>query len=296
VTVRIGYIGVGLMGKPMVDRLLDAGYPVTVWNRSREKLDPVVERGAVAAETPAQLAAASDYVFLCLMDTKAVEAVVFGPDGVAQANGPTVLVDFSTLPPETSRQFTARLKEANGMGWVDAPVSGGVPGAEKGTLAIMAGGDEADIEAVRPVVMNLCARFTRMGDAGAGQSTKMCNQIISGCTMAVVAEAVAFALRSGVDASRLTEALSGGFADSIPFQLFAPRMAAQDFSNPLGATGTMIKDLDAVEDIAGAVAARVPMTESALSIMRHVADRGDADNDISTIIKYFLDGEQESTG
>jgi 3-hydroxyisobutyrate dehydrogenase len=135
-----------------------------------------------------------------------------------------------------------------------------------------------------------------MGGAGAGQSTKMCNQIISGCTMAVVAEAVGFALRSGVDASRLTEALSGGFADSIPFQLFAPRMAAQDFSNPLGATRTMIKDLDAVEDIAGAVAARVPMTESALSIMRYVAERGDADNDISTIIKYFVDGERKSTG
>jgi 3-hydroxyisobutyrate dehydrogenase len=293
---RIGYIGVGLMGKPMVDRLLDAGYPVTVWNRSREKLDPVVERGAVAAETPAALAAASDYVFMCLMDTAAVEAVVFGSDGVAHAKGPTVLVDFSTLPPETSRAFAARLKDANGMGWVDAPVSGGVPGAEKGTLAIMAGGDENDIETVRPVVMNLCARFTRMGGAGAGQSTKMCNQIISGCTMAVVAEAVGFALRSGVDASRLTEALSGGFADSIPFQLFAPRMAAQDFSNPLGATRTMIKDLDAVEDIAGAVAARVPMTESALSIMRYVAERGDADNDISTIIKYFVDGERKSTG
>ncbi len=226
---RIGYIGVGLMGRPMVDRLLDSGHAVTVWNRSRDKLDPVVAHGAVAAETPAQLAAESDFIFLCLMNAEAVEAVVFGPEGVAQTSEPNILVDFSTLHPETSRLFASRLKDANGMGWVDAPVSGGVPGAEAGTLAIMAGGEEEDIEAVRPVVMNLCARFTRMGGAGAGQSTKMCNQIISGCTMAVVAEAVSFALKSGVDATRLTEALSGGFADSIPFQLFAPRMAAQDY-------------------------------------------------------------------
>ncbi len=291
---RIGYIGVGLMGRPMVERLLDSGHAVTVWNRSRDKLNPVVERGAVAAETPAQLAAECDFVFLCLMNAEAVEAVVFGLDGVAQASEPKILVDFSTLHPETSRQFASRLKNANGMGWVDAPVSGGVPGAEAGTLAIMAGGEEADIETVRPVVMNLCSRFTRMGGAGAGQSTKMCNQIISGCTMAVVAEAVSFALKSGVDATRLTEALSGGFADSIPFRLFAPRMAAQDYSNPLGATNTMIKDLDVVENIAEGVDATLPMTSSALSIMRAVAEGGDGESDISTIIKYFLENDRYS--
>ncbi len=289
---RIGYIGVGLMGKPMIDRLLAAGHTVTVWNRTREKLAPVIEAGAVAADTPAQLAAESDFVFLCLMDAGAVEAVVFGPDGVSTVSGPKILVDFSTLHPETSRSLASRLKDANGMGWVDAPVSGGVPGAEAGTLAIMAGGDQEDIEAVRPVVMNLCARFTRMGGAGAGQSTKMCNQIISGCTMAVVAEAVSFALKSGVEASRLTEALRGGFADSIPFQLFAPRMAAQDFSNPLGATNTMIKDLDVVEDISRDVEAPLPMTSSALSIMQAVADQGDGESDISTIIKYYLDNDR----
>jgi len=291
---RIGYIGVGLMGRPMVERLLDSDHAVTVWNRSRDKLNPVVERGAVAAETPAQLAAECDFVFLCLMNAEAVEAVVFGLDGVAQASEPKILVDFSTLHPETSRQFASRLKNANGMGWVDAPVSGGVPGAEAGTLAIMAGGEEADIETVRPVVMNLCSRFTRMGGAGAGQSTKMCNQIISGCTMAVVAEAVSFALKSGVDATRLTEALSGGFADSIPFRLFAPRMAAQDYSNPLGATNTMIKDLDVVENIAEGVDATLPMTSSALSIMRAVAEGGDGESDISTIIKYFLENDRYS--
>lgn len=287
-TPRVGFIGTGLMGRPMVARLLGAGHKVTIWNRSRKKLEPLLEQGAIAADTPRDLAAASDLVFMCLMDGNAVEAVVFGPEGVGSVSGPEVLVDFSTIHPETSRDFATRLKAANGMEWVDAPVSGGVPGAEQGTLAIMAGGDEAAIEKVRPVVMTLCARFTRMGDAGAGQSTKMVNQIISGCTMAVVAEAVGFALRSGVDATRLTEALKGGFADSIPFQLFAPRMAARDYSKPLGATSTMIKDLDTVAALAGGNGAPLPMTSAALTIMGAMADRGEGDSDISTIIEYFL--------
>lgn len=284
---RIGYIGVGLMGKPMVVRLLDAGYDVSVWNRSRDKLDALIDGGASAAETPAELAANSDFVFMCLMDAKAVEAVVFGPDGVAQASGPKILVDFGTLHPDTSREFAERLSAANGMAWVDAPVSGGVPGAEAGTLAIMAGGDADVIEVVRPVVMNLCARFTRMGGAGAGQSTKLCNQIISGCTMAIVAEAVNFAQKSGVDAGALTEALKGGFADSTPFQLFAGRMAAREFEDPLGTTNTMLKDLKAVADVADISGARLPMTEQALSIMQDAEENGDGDRDISTIILSF---------
>lgn len=291
-TPQIGYIGLGLMGQPMVRRLLDAGYLVTVWNRSREKLAPAVARGAVAAETPAALGEASDIVMMCLMDAGAVDAVVFGPDGLAKASRPKTLVDFSTLHPQTSRDLADRLKTSNGMGWVDAPVSGGVPGAEAGTLAIMAGGEDADIAAVRPVVTALCARFTHMGGPGAGQLTKMCNQIISGCTMAVVAEAVAFALKSGVDAGRLPEALKGGYADSIPFQLFAPRMASQHYDDLLGTTDSMIKDLDVVEQLAEDAQSPLPMTSAALAIMHSVSAEGDGHSDISTIIKYFLDHDR----
>ncbi len=284
---RIGYIGVGLMGRPMIERLLDNGYAVTVWNRSREKLARLVERGAIAADTPADLASKVDFVFMCLTDASAVEAVVFGPKGVAEASGPTVMVDFGTLHPDNSRDFAVRLRAANGMGWVDAPVSGGVPGAAAGTLAIMAGGDESDIDAVRPVIAQLSARFTRMGGAGAGQSTKLCNQIISGCTMAIVAEAVNFAEKSGVDATVLTEALKGGFADSTPFQLFAPRMAAREFENPLGTTDTMLKDLKSVAEVAHHSGAKLPMTSRALEIMQEAQAHGDGDRDISTIIGYF---------
>jgi len=284
---KIGFLGTGLMGGPMVARLLEAGYPVTVWNRTRDKLAQFVDKGAVAANTPLELANSSDLIMMCLMDTNAVETVVFGDDGIAQSTNPDILVDFSTLPPQASRDFTERLMAANAMTWIDAPVSGGVPGARAGTLAIMAGGDAAAIEKVRPVVEILSARFTRMGGPGSGQATKLCNQIISGCTMAIVAEAVNFAQKSGVDATILTEALRGGFADSIPFQLLAPRMAARNFENPLGAADTMLKDLNAVEECANINDAQIPMTTRAIEILRDTQANGDGGKDISTIIRYF---------
>jgi len=285
---RIGYLGLGLMGAPMAQRLLKAGYDVVVWNRSKAKLGPVVADGAQEASSPADLARQVDIVLMCVTDAKAVEAVVFGEEGIAGVNGPRALVDFSSIHPEAARDLAARLQVANGMAWIDAPVSGGIPGAENGTLAIMAGGDAEDIDYVRPVVMNLCARLTHMGPTGAGQATKLCNQIISGCTITIVAEAVAFAEKSGVDAARLTEALKGGFADSIPFQLFAPRMAAKEFEPPYGTVLTMLKDLDTVAAIGDEVGARLPMTSNAIAVMRETEARGDAEVDISAMIKSFI--------
>ena len=283
----IGYIGVGLMGEPMVNRLLDAGFDVTVWNRTRSKLDGVVARGAMIADTPALLAERSDYVFMCLMDDKAIEAVVFGENGVAQSKHPKILVDFGTIHPDKCREFAARLQQGSGTTWVDAPISGGVAGAADGTLAIMAGGAEGDIDSLRPVIKHLSARFTYMGDHGAGLLTKLCNQIIVGCTMSIIAEAVNFAEKSGVDSSALTEALMGGFADSKPFQIFAPRMAARDFEIPLGATDTMIKDLVSVTKVAAKTGAAIPMTDQSLSILQESSDNGDGQKDISAIIKVY---------
>ncbi|MBT3789205.1 MAG: NAD(P)-dependent oxidoreductase [Alphaproteobacteria bacterium] len=286
-SLKVGYLGTGLMGEPMAMRLIKAGYDVQVWNRSRDKMDALVAAGAHAAATPKGIADTCDVVFMCLTDTRAVEAVVFGQGGISSGNQANVLVDFSTIPPDTTKDFAAQLKAANNMDWIDAPVSGGVPGAEQGTLAIMAGGSITTIEEVRPMVNHMSDRFTRMGETGAGQATKLCNQIISGCTITVVAEAVNFAQKSGVDASALTEALKGGFADSIPFQLFAPRMAARDFENPMGATNTMIKDLKTVAEVADKSGARLVMTEQALGIMDDAAAHGDGDADISTIIRRF---------
>lgn len=283
----IGYIGIGLMGEPMVNRLLAAGYNVVVWNRTAAKMDAVVARGAIAAATPFALAEQSDYVFMCLMDGKAVEAVVFGENGVASSSHPKTLVDFGTIHPDTCRDFATRLKTASGTGWIDAPISGGVPGATAGTLAIMAGGSQADVEDLRPVIAHLSARFTHMGANGAGLLTKLCNQIIVGCTMSIVAEAVNFAEKAGVDATALTTALKGGFADSMPFQIFGQRMATRNFADSLGATDTMLKDLVSVTEVAAQTSAKIPMTVQSLNILQDTSDNGDGPNDISTIIRFF---------
>lgn len=266
---KLGYLGLGLMGLPMSRRLLNAGYDVTVWNRSAAKAAPLVEVGARLAGSPHDVAANTSIIFMCVTDAHAVEDVVFGSEGLAAAPGEgKLVVDFSSIHPDMARAIAARLKAANGMGWIDAPVSGGSKGAEEGTLAVMAGGDAADIERVRPYVLAMARRLTHMGPTGAGQTAKLCNQVIVGCAMAVLAEATRLAANAGIDAARLPEALAGGFADSIPLQLFVPRMVQGIHSPPLGHISTMLKDLDTVADIAQATSTPVPMATLAGQIFR----------------------------
>ncbi len=175
----VAFAGIGLMGLPMTRRLLAAGYPLTVWNRSPDKCQPLLEAGARAVNSPAQLCDDAEIIMLCLADTSVVREVVFGPGGIVENAKPgQLLVDFSSLEPSATRQMAAELEQRTGMRWVDAPVSGGTPGAENGTLAIMAGGRVEDIERVRPLLDNVGQRLTRMGDVGAGQVTKVCNQMI----------------------------------------------------------------------------------------------------------------------
>ena len=284
----VGYIGIGLMGRPMTLRLLAHGHEATVWNRSPEKTQPVIDAGATLADSCADVARAADIVFMCLTDTAAVEHVVFGPKGVAEGGAPgKILVDFSSIRPDATRDMAARLRDMSGMGWVDAPVSGGVPGAEAGTLAIMAGGTDADIAAVRPVVMAMCQRFTHMGDVGAGQVTKLCNQTIVSANIAVIAEAVSLATNAGVDASRLTEALKGGFADSVPFQLFAPRMVSGEFEPPLGTVYTMLKDADSARDLGLQTDTPMPVTSLVAEIYRQLVARGGAEDDLATLMDLY---------
>jgi 3-hydroxyisobutyrate dehydrogenase len=223
---------------------------------------------------------------MCLTDAAAVEEVVFGPGGMATVAGTGKLViDFSSIHPDTARAIAARLKMANGMGWIDAPVSGGSVGAEEGTLAVMAGGDAADIERVRPYVLAMARRLTHMGPTGAGQTTKLCNQVIVGCAMAVLAEATRLAVNAGIDAERLPEALAGGFADSIPLQLFVPRMAQGIHSPPLGHIATMLKDLDTVIDVARNTSSPVPMSALAAQLFRLAKSARGADADALEIYK-----------
>jgi 3-hydroxyisobutyrate dehydrogenase len=279
-TEKLGYLGLGMMGMPMARRLIDAGYELAVWNRSASKVKALVETGAKLAANPRSVAESAGIIFMCVTDAAAVEDVVFGANGLAGVSGASKLVvDFSSIHPDAARDIAARLKAANGMGWIDAPVSGGTKGAEEGTLAVMAGGDAADVERIRPYVLAMARRLTHMGPTGAGQTTKLCNQIIVGCAMAVLAEATRLASNAGIDARKLPEALAGGFADSIPLQLFVPRMVQGIHSPPLGHIATMLKDLDTVADVAQATSTPVPMATLAGQIFRlgKAARGGDAD-------------------
>jgi 3-hydroxyisobutyrate dehydrogenase len=283
---KLGYLGLGMMGFPMARRLINAGNDVTVWNRSAGKAAALVKAGAKLKAHPGEVAAAASILFMCVTDAAAVEEVVFGGAGLAEVPGAgKLVVDFSSIHPDAARDIAARLRATNGMGWVDAPVSGGTKGAEEGTLAVMAGGDAADVERVRPYVLAMARRLTHMGSTGAGQTTKLCNQVIVGCAMAVLAEATRLAVNAGIDAKRLPEALAGGFADSIPLQLFVPRMVQGNHSPPLGHIATMLKDLDTVVDVARDTSSPVPMAGLAAQLFRLAKAARGADADALEIYK-----------
>jgi 3-hydroxyisobutyrate dehydrogenase len=283
---KLGYLGLGMMGLPMTRRLLKAGHDVTVWNRSAGKAAPLAKEGARLARSPREVADRTNIVFMCVTDSTAVEEVVFGTSGLASSAGAgKLIVDFSSIHPDAARAIAVRLKAANGMGWIDAPVSGGTKGAEEGTLAVMAGGDANDIERIRPYVLAMARRLTHMGPTGAGQTTKLCNQVIVGCAMAVLAEATRLAVNAGIDAGRLPEALAGGFADSIPLQLFVPRMVQGIHSPPLGHIATMLKDLDTVAEVAHDTSTPIPMASLAGQLFRLAKAARGADVDALEIYK-----------
>lgn len=286
-TVTLAYLGLGIMGLPMTERLLATGHPVRVWNRSRQKLAPALEQGATACDTPAAATRDSDVILMCLTDTHAVEEVVFGEHGVARVAGThKVLVDHSSMRPDKTREFAERLKLANDMDWVDAPVSGGAQGAREGSLAIMCGGRPDAIDRIRPVLAAYAARVTRMGPIGAGQTTKLCNQVIVGSTVCVIAEALRLAQNAGVDASMLPQALAGGWADSKPFQTFTPRML-DPASAPLGATKTMLKDLDTALDLGQENGTPLLMAGLATQILRIMTAQGKGEADLARLIDLY---------
>ena len=215
------------------------------------------------------------------------KTVVFGPDGLATVAGRgKLVVDFSSIHPDAARAIAARLKAANGMGWIDAPVSGGTKGAEEGTLAVMAGGDAADIERVRPYVLAMARRLTHMGPIGAGQTTKLCNQVIVGCAMAVLAEATRLAVNAGIDAGT-----AAGSADRRLCR-FDSRCNCSCrawwqgiHSPPLGHIATMLKDLDTVVDVARDTSSPVPMSALAAQLFRLAKASRGADADALEIYK-----------
>jgi len=284
----LGFAGIGLMGLPMCRRLLAAGYPLAVWNRNPDKCKPLVEAGARQVASPAELCQHADVVMLCLADTAVVREVVFGPAGIVEgARKGQLLVDFSSLEPNATREMAADLAGRTGMGWLDTPVSGGVVGAEAGSLAIMVGGDTQDLERVRPVLLSLGQRVTHMGGVGAGQVTKACNQMIVACNALVIAEVVALAERSGVDASLIAEALAGGFADSRPLQFLAPQMAENRFEPVKWHVRTLLKDLDAAVKFSREQGSSTPISGLAAQLMRLHGSQGFLEKDPSTLVQMY---------
>jgi 3-hydroxyisobutyrate dehydrogenase len=285
----IGFIGLGLMGHAFTRRLCACGYLVTGYDVVAEKLGAAARHGVQPAASAAEVTRASDIVQTCVMTASDLEQAVFGEQGVAAVASPEkILIDHSTTEVETTRRFAARLGET-GMGWIDAPVSGGPPAAEAGTLAIMAGGDAAHLARAQSLLADL-GQCTHMGPVGAGQVTKMVNQVLVLANYCVLAEALSLAEAGGVDAARIPEALGAGYAGSTMLQRLYPRMVARDFQ-PAGYAFQALKDLDMVQALAKSLTVPTPMTSQAATLFRILNAKGHGRLDGIAVLKLF-DREQ----
>lgn len=285
---RLGFIGIGLMGEAMVRRLLDKGWAVTVWNLEPERLGTVVPHGAAAAPSPRAVAEASDIVMTCVLHTEAVESCVFGADGVAGAAGPDkLLVDFSTADPARTKAMAERLRRETGMGWVDAPVSGGPQAAREGSMTVMAGGDAADIARVTALLADMAGNVTHIGGSGAGQSAKMINQAIVGTGYVLMAEALILAERAGIDAARLPACLAGGHADSNLLKKIYPQMQARAFEPPTSYARQLLKDLKAVKGFAHDLGLTLPVVEAAVARYGQYVEDGNEMRDSTSVVRLY---------
>lgn len=281
---RVGFAGLGTMGGAMAANLARAGFPLTVWNRTPGRAAEAVGLGAAEAADPAALAAASDVVVTCVSDGPDVEAVLFGPAGVADGARPgQLVVDCSTIAPAASRAFAARLAE-RGVAFVDAPVSGGSEGARQATLTIFAGGEPAAVERARPVLAAIGRTLTHVGPVGAGQAVKAVNQVILAGTYLGVAEGIVLAMKAGLDVAQVVEALGGGAAQSWVLANRSGRMIANDY--PLGFKVALHrKDLGIALQLAAETGAELPVTALAAALEAELVAAGHADDDMAALAR-----------
>jgi 2-hydroxy-3-oxopropionate reductase len=282
----IGFIGLGAMGKPMSLNLLKAGYRLVVHNRSRAAVDEVVAAGAGRGTSPRDVAHRSEAVITMLPDSPDVEAVMRGPDGVFEGARPgTLVIDMSTISPAVARRLAG---EAHGRGleMVDAPVSGGDIGARDGTLTIMVGGTAEALERARPVFRALGKTITHIGDCGAGQVAKACNQIIVAATIEAVGEALVLAEKAGVDPGRVREALLGGFAQSRILEVHARRALERRF-RPGFRARLQLKDLGIALAAGKEYGVAMPVTAAAAEMFKGLCAAGGADDDNSALMAHL---------
>ena len=278
----IAFLGVGLMGTRMATRLCKAGYKVAVWNRSPEACVAIIKQGANALE----LEQIGNYpvILMCLADDAAVQKVFERIQPFLRVD--QTVVDFSSLSVSATHQLALTAKQQN-VTWIDSPVSGGTMGAEQGSLVIFAGGDAETIQRLEPIYQVLSQRITRMGESGTGQATKICNQLIVAANSTLIAEAVALANLAGVDTTLLAPALAGGFADSKPFQILAPRMASHTFEPVQWKVQTLSKDLNNAVKLAEAFDLKIPVAQKALFQLQAHQQNGFSEQDLATIIQYI---------
>lgn len=281
--MRIGFLGLGLMGEGFTRRLVERGHVVAGYDPNPARQAAARGWGVATAGSPAEAAAGASLVMTCVMTADDLEAALFGNQGAAAAmDGTALLVDHSTTPLARTRDFAARL----GGRWLDAPVSGGPPAARAGTLAIMVGGSEADFAVAAPVLRDVGASVVHMGPVGAGQVTKMVNQVCVLNNFVVLAEALNLAERGGVDTGKLVEALGAGYAGGNLMRAMWPRMIARDFA-PAGYLRQCLKDLDMLHDLAHDVAAAVPMSAQSTELFRLMAARGHGEEDAIAVLRLF---------
>lgn len=282
-TKRIGFIGLGLMGKPMARNLMKSGFDLIVHNRSRAAVDQLVSEGADPADSPKEAAAAAEVIITMLPEDSHVTEVVTAADGVTESIRPnSVLVDMSTISPTTTRRLAAKVA-ARGAHMLDAPVSGGVEAATEASLTIMVGGKAEIFERVLPVFQKLGKNINHIGDHGAGQVTKAANQIIVGLTIQAVAEALIFAKKSGVDPVKVRRAIMGGYAQSRVLELHGQRMLDRNFQ-PGGKVKSHRKDLEIVLSVAKEMGICLPGTAMMSQLFNAVVAHDGSDWDHSAIV------------
>lgn len=284
----VGFIGLGIMGQPMARNVLINGYPLVVYDLSPAAVAALTAQGASAADSPRHLAEQVDIVLLCLPDSPDVQAAMLGPDGVlAGTRAGQIVIDMSTISPVVAREL-ATTAAAQGVTFLDAPVSGGEVGARSGTLSIMVGGDEATLEQVRPLLQTMGQRILHMGTSGAGQVTKACNQIVIAVTIQAVAEAFVLAAKAGVDPAQVRQALLGGHAYSKVLESQGERFLKHDFT-PGFRTRLQYKDLNIALDAGRAYGAPLPASALVQQLYGALLAQGAADVDHAALVTLLED-------
>lgn len=283
----IGVIGLGVMGGAIARRLIECGRRLVLFDTNAERLSGLVSERVSAAADIADLADRADIIITSLNTAEIVRAVVLGPGGVSSVGGPAkLLIDMSSTDPQATMAMAAQLRADCGMGWVDAPLSGGAPAALAGTLTLMLGGADQDVQRAKGVLSDLASNMTHMGANGAGQTTKLINQVLCACGFMAVAEATRLALDGGMDPQKIPAALSGGRADSRILQEFMGKMARYDLS-PTGRIDNMLKDLEATQRFAMNLRTPMPLTNLIADLHRMLVAGGHGAEDSVAYMSLF---------